>query len=75
MNQHAVDDYDVDLYPEPERTSPETSSHPITTLAPPLHDQFEALFRRDLSQQEERLIRGFRRLSAAKRDALIALLS
>ena len=60
---------------EPEGTSPETSSHPITTLAPPLHDQFETLFRRDLSEQEERLIRGFRRLSAAKRDALIALLS
>jgi hypothetical protein len=44
-------------------------------LAPPLHDQFEALFRRDLSEQEEQLIRSFRRLSATKRESLLALLS
>jgi len=44
-------------------------------IAPPLHDQFESLFRRELSEQEERLLRGFRRLSQAKRDALEHLLS
>ena len=32
-------------------------------LVPPLHDQFESLFRRNLSKQEELLVRGFRRLS------------
>lgn len=44
-------------------------------IAPPLHDQFESLFRRELSDQEERLLRGFRSLSQAKRDALVHLLS
>lgn len=43
-------------------------------LAPPLHDQFEFVFRRDLSEQEEALIRGFRGLSHAKREALLSLL-
>jgi hypothetical protein len=44
-------------------------------LVPPLHDQFESLFRRDLSKQEELLVRSFRRLSGAKRDALLDLLT
>jgi hypothetical protein len=45
-----------------------------TGLAPPLHDQFDFVFRRDLSEEEEMLIRGFRGLSAAKREALLSLL-
>jgi hypothetical protein len=48
---------------------------PAPGLIPPMHDQFEALFRRELSAQEEQLIRNFRRLSAAKREALMALLN
>jgi len=46
----------------------------VEQLTPPLHDQFESVFRRDLSAQEEQLIRGFRALSQAKRDALLNLL-
>ena len=44
-------------------------------LAPPLHDHFETVFRRDLSAEEEQLIRGFRSLSQAKRAALLKLLT
>lgn len=44
------------------------------SLAPPLHDQFEVVFRRDLSEQEAVLVRGFRNLSQAKREALLNLL-
>lgn len=44
-------------------------------LAPAMHEQFERLLHRDLSEQEERLIRRFRGLSTAKRDALLDLLS
>jgi hypothetical protein len=43
-------------------------------LAPPLHEKFEMLFHRDLSQAEEQLLRGYRRLSKDKRDALVKLL-
>lgn len=45
------------------------------SLAPPLHEQFESLFRRDLSGEEELLVRCFRRLSKPKRDALLKLLT
>ena len=44
-------------------------------LVPPMHDQFESLFRRGLTEQEDLLIRGFRRLSEGKRDALLDLLT
>ena len=43
-------------------------------VVPPLHDQFEALFRRDLSQDEEHLLRHFRRLPKSKKAALLSLL-
>lgn len=43
-------------------------------LAPPLHDQLERLIRRDLSAEEEQLIRTYRRLSKEKRAALLGLL-
>ena len=43
-------------------------------LAPPLHDSFQTLFHRDLSEEEARLIRCYRRLPEHKRDALRALL-
>jgi len=51
--------------------SPGIADQPIV---PPLHDQFESLFRREVSEQEELLLRGFRRLSETKRDALLDLL-
>jgi hypothetical protein len=43
-------------------------------VVPPLHEQFEALFRRDLSPDEEHLIRHFRRLPKSKKAALLSLL-
>ena len=43
-------------------------------LSPPLHDRFETLFHQDLSDEEARLIRCYRRLPEHKRDALRALL-
>ena len=56
-------------------TDPSATARNAPSLAPPMHDQFETLFRRELSDQEELLIRSFRRLSASKREALMALLS
>ncbi|MEQ8859585.1 MAG: Arc family DNA-binding protein [Pseudomonadales bacterium] len=44
-------------------------------IAPAMHEQFERLLHRDLSDDEERLIRRFRCLNSAKRDALLDLLS
>lgn len=44
-------------------------------LAPAMHEQFERLLHRNLSDEEEQLIRRFRCLSAPKREALLALLS
>jgi hypothetical protein len=44
-------------------------------LAPAMHEQFERLLNRDLSEEEEQLIRRFRTLTAAKRAALLDLLS
>ena len=46
----------------------------IREIEPPLHDQLETAFRRDLSEEEQRLIRGYRRLSREKREALQKLL-
>lgn len=42
---------------------------------PPMHEQIEAMFRRSLSDDEERLVRSFRRLNADKQQALLTLLS
>ena len=44
-------------------------------LAPPLHNEMEKLFRRSLSEEEENMLRGFRRLGSAKRAALVSLLN
>jgi hypothetical protein len=44
-------------------------------LAPPLHDQLEQLFKRELSIEEEQLVRTYRRLSREKRTALLDLLT
>lgn len=46
----------------------------VREIEPPLHEQFENLFRRDLSADEEELVRSYRRMSARKREALRALL-
>ena len=44
-------------------------------LEPPFFPQIETTFRRDLSDDEDRLIRLYRRLSTQQRRALIELLS
>lgn len=44
-------------------------------LEPPFFTQIETTFRRDLSTDEDRLIRLYRRLSSQQRRALIDLLS
>jgi hypothetical protein len=44
-------------------------------LAPPLHDQFEQMFRQELSAEERELIRTYRRLGKHKRSALQILLA
>ena len=46
----------------------------IQDLAPPFHQEFEAVFRRDLTPDEENLIRHYRRLPGAKQEALLKLL-
>ncbi len=40
-----------------------------------LHEQIEDLFRRELSEEEEALIRAYRRMSGKKQEALRNLLS
>ncbi len=40
-----------------------------------LHEQIEDLFRRELSEDEESLIRAYRRMSGRKKEALRNLLS
>ncbi len=40
-----------------------------------LHEQIEGLFRRELSKEEEALIRAYRRMSTRKQEALRNLLS
>lgn len=47
----------------------------VRDLEPPMQREFETLFRRELSEEEEELIRTFRRLSGKKREALRNLLS
>jgi len=44
-------------------------------LAPAMHEQLERLLNRDLSLEEESLIRRYRGLTGAKRAALLNLLS
>ncbi len=44
-------------------------------LAPPMHDQFEQLFRADLSPREKLLITAFRRLNNDQQLGLVALLN
>lgn len=44
-------------------------------LAPPLHSQLEQMLKRQLSEDEDALIKGFRRLSHAKQQALLSLLT
>jgi hypothetical protein len=44
-------------------------------LAPALHEQFEMLLKGSLDPEEEQLVRRFRSLSAAKRQALLNLLA
>ena len=46
-----------------------------TQMEPPFFPQMETTFRRDLSDDEDRLIRLYRRLSTQQRRALIDLLS
>jgi hypothetical protein len=46
----------------------------VRDIEPPLHEQFEQLFRRDLTADEELLVRCYRRLPEKKRAALRALL-
>lgn len=50
------------------------SKTPSDELVPSLHEKFESLFRRDLTMQEEQMLRSYRRLSSDKRDALLRLL-
>ena len=40
----------------------------------PLNDQFETLFRSELTTDEQLLLRSFRRLPQSKRQALLALI-
>lgn len=44
-------------------------------LAPAMHEQLERMLHRDLSEEEEQLIRRFRSLTGPKRQALLNLLS
>lgn len=46
----------------------------VKDIEPPMHDEFENLFRRELTGDEEALIRSFRRMSAKKQEALKNLL-
>jgi len=46
----------------------------VRDIEPPMHEQFESLFRRELSPDEQELIRCYRRMSASKQEALRNLL-
>ena len=46
----------------------------VKEIEPALHEQFDKMFRRDLNQDEEQLIRHYRRLPSKKREALQNLL-
>ncbi|MFV2089066.1 MAG: Arc family DNA-binding protein [Pseudomonadales bacterium] len=51
---------------------PDTSA--VRDIEPHMHEQFEKLFRQELSEEEEQLIRNYRGLSSKKREALQNLL-
>ena len=40
-----------------------------------LHEQIEDLFRRDLNENEDALVRAYRRMSSHKQEALLKLLT
>ena len=44
-------------------------------IEPPLHADLERMFRKDISAEEEKLLRGFRRLNDKKRNAVMHLLT
>ena len=44
-------------------------------LAPPLHNQLEQILKRQLSEDEDALVKGYRRLSQAQQQALLRLLT
>lgn len=46
----------------------------VRDIEPTMHEEFETVFKKDLSPEEERLIKGYRRLSSRKREALHDLL-
>lgn len=46
----------------------------VKDIEPPLHTEMENLFRRELSTDEERLVRAYRRMSERKQHALNNLL-
>ena len=46
----------------------------VRDIEPPMHEEFESLFRQELSEDEQELIRTYRRLPASKRKALRNLL-
>ena len=46
----------------------------VRDIEPAMHEQFENLFRKELSAEEEQLIRAYRSLSSTKREALRNLL-
>ncbi len=46
-----------------------------SAVEPPFFPYIETILRRDLSEQENALIRAFRRLSRRQRGALVALLT
>jgi hypothetical protein len=46
----------------------------VREIAPPLHEQFEQLFRQELTAEEQQVIRCYRRLPEKKREALRNLL-
>jgi hypothetical protein len=46
----------------------------VRDIEPPGHGEIENLFRRDLTPEEEDLVRCYRRMSARKREALHNLL-
>jgi len=47
----------------------------VRDIEPAMHEQFENVFRKELSPEEEQLIRTYRRLSSTKREALRNLLA
>ncbi len=46
----------------------------VKEIEPPMHEEFDTLFRRELTSEEQTLIRCYRRMSASKQEALRNLL-